>query len=309
MFPVIEVGPDAPIKSETMGTKRKFWFQHSELGFSLFKLARPGTGEDWSEKIAEQLCRLLGLPHARYELAVSAEGPGVVTPSFVPDPSVDRLLPGNELLEVVPGYAVSGNKYRNSQHTLDLVLKTVGQQDIQLPPGWMPPKGVHSAIDIFVGYLLLDAWIGNTDRHHENWALVEQSVQGPLGRTVRYIAPTHDHASCLGCHETDAKRERHLTARDRNQGVEAYAGKAKSALYLAETDRKSLSTLEAYRLAGQRRPAAARAWQEQLRNTAQDEVNALFYQVPPDRISPTAVTFAQEILTINRQRLLGETEE
>ena len=308
MFSVIEVGPDAPVKSETMGTKRKFWFEHAELGFSLFKLARPGTGEDWSEKIAEQLCQLLGLPHARYELAVSVEGPGVVTPSFVPDPHVDRLLPGNELLEVVPGYAASGKPYRNSQHTLDLVLDTVGQPGIQLPPKWTPPDGVHSSADVFVGYLLLDAWISNTDRHHENWALVEQSIRGPVRQVVRYLAPTHDHASCLGCHENDAKRKRHLTTRDSNQTVSAYAGRAKSALYLAETARKPLTTLDAFLRAGQRRPEAARAWREQLKRITETQVHALFEQVPVERISPVATEFAQAILSANHYRLLSDSE-
>jgi hypothetical protein len=36
----------------------------------------------------------------------------------------------------------------------------------------MPPDGITTAIDTFVGYLLLDAWIGNGDRHHENWRFI-----------------------------------------------------------------------------------------------------------------------------------------
>ncbi|MGJ3248762.1 MAG: hypothetical protein ACFE0I_22150 [Elainellaceae cyanobacterium] len=68
-FPVIEISSDAPEESEAMGTKEKFWFRDPERGLCLYKKARPNTGEDWSEKIAAELCQLIGLPHANYELA------------------------------------------------------------------------------------------------------------------------------------------------------------------------------------------------------------------------------------------------
>ncbi len=47
--------------------------------------------------------------------------------------------------------------------------------------------------------MVLDALIGNVDRHHENWGLVghpETDQQGNRTFLV-YVAPTYDHASCL----------------------------------------------------------------------------------------------------------------
>ena len=70
-FPIIVVPTDAAVATEAMGTKFKFWFHHPELGYCLYKQARPNTGEDWAEKIASQLSELLGLPHARIELATT----------------------------------------------------------------------------------------------------------------------------------------------------------------------------------------------------------------------------------------------
>ena len=61
-------------KNETLGSKYKFWFQHQELGRCLYKQARQNLGEDWAEKVASELCELLGLPHAIYELAETWEG-------------------------------------------------------------------------------------------------------------------------------------------------------------------------------------------------------------------------------------------
>lgn len=96
-FPIVEVPQDAPEELEAMGTKEKFWFRDRERGLCLYKKARPGTGEDWSEKIAAELCKLLGLPHADYELATLFDGSlGTISPSFLPE--AGSLIPGNEVL-------------------------------------------------------------------------------------------------------------------------------------------------------------------------------------------------------------------
>lgn len=67
LFPVIEVPEDATQEEEQLGTKFKFWFNDPNLGNCLYKEARSNTGENWSEKIAAQLCELLGLPHAQID--------------------------------------------------------------------------------------------------------------------------------------------------------------------------------------------------------------------------------------------------
>lgn len=67
-FPIIDILPDAPEADEDLGTKEKFWYRHDNLNY-LYKKTRQNTGEDWSEKIASELCSLLDLPHAIYELA------------------------------------------------------------------------------------------------------------------------------------------------------------------------------------------------------------------------------------------------
>jgi serine/threonine protein kinase HipA of HipAB toxin-antitoxin module len=56
---------------------------------------------------------------------------------------------------------------------------------------------VDGADDVFLGYLMLDAWIANLDRHHENWGLVlTKDITG-------HLAPSYDHASSLaGCGKT-----------------------------------------------------------------------------------------------------------
>jgi hypothetical protein len=137
---------------------------------------------------------------------------------------------GNELLhERDPSYPPEGARHvRTQEHTIEAVRAVIGAQGVGLPVGWQPPQGIESPVDVFGGYLLLDAWIGNTDRHHENWALV---VNPTLDQ--RYLAPTYDHASSLGAHEQGKQRLRRLESRDPAFRVEGYVQRAhaRSALY------------------------------------------------------------------------------
>lgn len=210
MFPVVTVADAAAWLTEPLGSKRKFWFQHESSIPSLFKEARSGTGEDWSEKVACELCRLLSLPHVHYDLAIWKHNRGVVCPTCVPGDG--QLVHGNELLaQLLPEYPRQQAR-GVSQHTLEHVFAVLQNGEIHMPIGWTPFPGIDAAVDVFVGYLMLDAWIGNTDRHHENWALVVR----PQGT---HLAPSYDHAASLGSHETDANRHDRLTTRDRGRSM------------------------------------------------------------------------------------------
>ena len=297
VFPITIVPDDARDLIEQLGSKPKFWFHKPDGGHWLYKEARQNTGEDWSEKVAAELSNLLGLPHATYELATWRDKRGVVTPSFVPQGG--RLVLGNELLaKLVVGYP-GAKSFRTKQHTLKRVLAIVkSARLIRVPLEWASFPGVESAVAVFVGYIMLDAWIGNTDRHHENWALVV-SPQMSI-----HLAPTYDHASSLGRNESDQERSTRLTTKDEGRTVERYAARADSAFYTSGRS-KPLTTFEAFVEAGRICPAAARSWLERLELISVTQVLHIFEQVPAHLISEPAVQFAQRILEINRDRLLG----
>ena len=106
-----------------MGTKKKFWFSRAGEMW-LFKATRPGSGEHWAEVLAAGLAEILGLPHARYELAHwrdkgNVDNAGVVTQRFTPN-GFD-LVHGNELLaERDPSYPAPGARYvRTQEHNPD----------------------------------------------------------------------------------------------------------------------------------------------------------------------------------------------
>jgi hypothetical protein len=295
MYQIISVPDHAANLPEQLGTKPKFWFQGENSVNYLFKEGRPGTGDDWSEKVASELCNLLGLPHADYDLAVWKGKRGVVCPTFVPEGG--RLVHGNELLAEAVSEYPARQFFRVGQHTLSSVLAIMEDEFIRVPIGWgMWPSGML-AIDVFVGYLMLDAWVANQDRHHENWALV-------IREPAIYLAPTYDHASSLGSNETDQNRKDRLTTRDRGRSIERYVERARSAFFLSPSNPKPLSTVDAFHYAGKVRPAAARGWLESLAKLSWRDVQMIFEQIPRGLISDVAIEFALTMLALNRQRLL-----
>ena len=145
--------------------------------------------------------------------------------------------------------------------------------------------------------MLLDAWIGNSDRHHENWAFID--LEGKS-----YLAPTYDHASSLGRNESDERREKRLNTKDAGFSVKAYANKCKSCLYANVGNKKPLKTFDAFCAAAKLYPKAANTWLDNLEKISANNTLELFHCIPKHRISSIAIEFAQKILEINQNRLL-----
>src|SRR5690606_12050768 len=100
-------------------------------------------------------------------------------------------------------------------HTIEVIAQVL--DGVGPPPG----KTAGKAMDWFAGYLILDALISNTDRHQENWAVIDDGGE-------RWLSPSFDHASSLGFQLTDAERDERLTTSDHQRTVAAYANRAKS---------------------------------------------------------------------------------
>src|SRR6266852_1940545 len=175
MFRTIRVDSRLAEAPEWMGTKRKFWFaEHTQL----FKAEERGTGEDWAEKIACELAGKLGLPHVNYELAEEYDGPtyrqpGVVCSHCAPLPL--NLVLGNQLLLARdPNYPGAANRrYKVKEYTVKAVAECI--EHLSVPSAeWTGnlPHEINTALSVFVGYIMLDAWIANQYRHHENWGAI-----------------------------------------------------------------------------------------------------------------------------------------
>src|SRR5260370_32821110 len=108
-FAVIDVSAWEITGEETTGAEAKFWLE--EPGTKLRWLFKTVTvkdehvhGEDWAEKAASHLARLLGIPSAEVEMAVRGTTDGAISLSL--RPPLYQMQPAQVLLETgaAPGY-------------------------------------------------------------------------------------------------------------------------------------------------------------------------------------------------------------
>lgn len=159
------------------------------------------------------------------------------------------------------------------------------------------PSLIRSALDVFAGYVMLDAWVANQDRHHENWGAIRDS------ESLR-LAPTFDHGAALARNLLDSERGERLATRDKNRSVAAFVLKGRSAFYGSADQARSLELKAVFLAFAQCISTAASAWLDRLRSVESDSVWGILEQVPTARMSDICKRFTMELLQINRNRLL-----
>ncbi len=302
---IIEVPLHKYESIEPLGTKRKFWFHDDNDNFKkLFKIGIPNTGENWVEVVVAELCNLLNIPHAKYEFAIWNEKEGTITPSFVPKDH--RLIHGNELLAKTYklldkdiSYPIEKNEdnksYKIREYKLKLVLTIMKAEFLKLPIDYQKNK-LSKPIDVFIGYIMLDCLISNQDRHHENWSwIISPSKEF-------FLSPTYDHASGLGCRESDEEKTERLKTKDTGRMVKHFVTRAKTPFF--DNKDKNLKTIEAFRLCADSNKDIALYWLNKLEELDINKVRNFFDKIPEHLISNISIEFALKILEENKKRLL-----
>lgn len=304
-FPVRRLTFATPDFYEQLGTKEKFWIKwRNDRHRYLFKFSRENTGEHWSEKVAEQLCDCLDIPHAEYELSVIKRPDseeyrvGVLSKNIVPENW--NMIMGNEFLynyapEVYP--KADGCIKHIQEHTIDMVYSAFNEHSLKKPPACL--LGID-AWGIFCGYLMLDALISNQDRHHENWAVLRDN------ENHIYLCPSYDHAASLGRELSDENRQTRLNTKDNKHSVPFFVKRARSELFENTTDKKPLKTTEAFYLASSKQPDIKEFWCKKLSLITPDFIDSLFEKFPSGFISEQAKKFAKSVIIENKKRILND---
>lgn len=315
-YAVVEVSDSEALIDEPMGTKNKFWLKGKNEKRQLFKYARVNngipTGEDYSEKITFELSRYLNIPCATVDLAICNGMRGTLCVDVTRDipykDSVETgtLIHGNQIIPMLVDSAYpASSTFRAKAHTIEAIHGVLTKEYIVAPANTILPNGVTTSRGVFAGYLMLDALVGNTDRHHENWAIIDFTgdAEDPL-----HLSPSFDHASSLGRELLDSKIDAY--ASQLPQSVQKYSSKARSAIYASIDDSKPLSTMGAFFAWRNLVPNEADAWLEQLRNLKNQEISAIIEAIPSDRMSSQRKLFVQELVAHNRDKLLsGEVKD
>ncbi|PRZ08257.1 hypothetical protein BCE75_103184 [Isoptericola sp. CG 20/1183] len=242
---------------------------------------------DCAEVVASRLAGLLGIPAADCRYAVHDGELGLVSRNVAPEGF--SLNTGAAYLPEVVGYvrqsegsaarAPVGRMHRDEGYTLDAVERVLS--------GVNPPPGLagFTAFGAFAGYLVLDALVGNSDRHPGNWALLESETG------ERFLAPTYDHGTALGAGLTDENR--------RVKDPAAFARRGRANPF---TPRKQ--SLVDLSLTAVRRADAAE-WLRRLARLDDSGVRAIL-DAPGQRLSVVASTFMERVVLENRRRLCDD---
>lgn len=307
MFKVIDISEQVVEDYEQMGTKSKFWFTDKNSGKEfLFKSTHTEDklgnkvvreGENWSEKIACEIAKLLGIPHADYELAQYNGEHGTISENFRKEGDVVTF--GNSLIEYVTELLSQSLEQGQRSQEVVRVSLILNRIIINPPRGYVPSENIKSAHDVFLGYLALDVLISNQDRHSENWGMITD-LEGKV-----YLAPSFDHAASLGRNESDEKRELKFLTKDKGQNVAGYVNKAKSYFYHRG---KRLRSIEAFRSFGSLSPDAFFEWVDRVDKLDSSALEHILELVPNDIMSEMSKKFTLAIILENKARIkmLGE---
>lgn len=172
---------------DSRGKRAKCWIRDPDGGVWLRKQPRESRPYEPAIELATLiLAKEASLPAAEAQLAmwrepVSGESKrGLIVRRFLNDEH-EELSMGSDLLR---GMDASYDASQHHQHTLERVLATLRKHEAS--------DGGRQLCQTFVRLVLFDAWIGNGDRHPENWGMIFAKVGKPS------LAPIYDTAACLG---------------------------------------------------------------------------------------------------------------
>lgn len=283
------------VDREPMGTPGKEWLREPVTGHMwLFKptpLQRDPrgnfwAGDDWAEKIVATLAKLIGIPAASVELAKRGDGIGVISRDISQG---NRLSLGNELLSGVDTRYPAGKRGTVLEYNLGRIFASLATAGVAAPS--VTGTADQSALSVFAGFLMLDAWIANQDRHHGNWGVLEDtgSLRPPT------LAASFDHASSLGFQLHDETKTKKLG--ERRVSTWARRGKCRP---MAGQPR----LVELWHDARTRAGSAANHWATRLGSVTSSDEASVVDAIPDARMSQPSRSFAKAVLAANRRRAL-----
>ncbi len=178
-----EVDEDSPFGS---GASEKKWLINPETKQKgIFKfpkgsdIGRP-TGEYWAEKLASQLAEVLEIECAKVDIGIFNGRIGSMSYMIL-----------NKDEELIEGIQYITNIYNEYNQDKFIDCKTQEPYSINMILKSIKETGLGKD---FLTIPIFDALIGNSDRHHSNWGIVRNKINGNIR-----ISPLYDNGSSLCC--------------------------------------------------------------------------------------------------------------
>lgn len=164
--------------SEGSGRSEKLWLKNPiDNKIGLFKYTRSEiTTEHISEKIAELLAEKIGLKSAHIDIGTYHDRIGCM--SYLINTNEEILVEGITLItRYYPAYDQDAllDYDNNEYYSMEMIFKAVSEYNLK---------------EDLIKIMIFDSIIGNSDRHHSNWAILQEG-------TDTKICPLYDNGSSL----------------------------------------------------------------------------------------------------------------
>lgn len=288
------------VSEEPGGLEAKTWLSppgdyvgESRPDLWLYKPAKTGTTTEkktgkqrsfmkqdhLSELIVHLLASEVGIPTAEVRLVTRFGQAGSISRNVTPRGW--ELQSGDTMLSEFEDYVSCAGDQRPRNrvgHHLDNIWHVLD--------GVHGPDGTGEAVAVFAGYLVLDAWVANTDRHAINWALLLDA----MGVEPDRLSPSFDHGTAFGSGMTDTRLA--------SQNGRDFARRGRAGRFENGRDRALVDlALDAVSRTGEE----GLRWIAALGACEQERVKAIVDAVPG--MSDARRRFTLEVLAENRRRL------
>lgn len=177
--------------SEGSGRSEKIWLVNPSNGdVGLFKFTKSEyTTEHLSEKIATEIAQLINIKCMKVDIGIYDSKVGSL--SYRINKKDENLIEGIRLINrYYPSYDPNllYDEEKGEYYSLEMILNSLQEYDFQKD---------------FLKISLFDFLIGNTDRHQNNWAILQKN------ESIR-LCPLYDNGSSLCCYIQESKIDGYL---------------------------------------------------------------------------------------------------